>query len=117
MPRRRQDVLLPLEEAVLVSGLGRLRDGHPDFHGFALARDLDRVGGSRLTAHGTLYKTLERLERGGLLTSRWEDPADVDGSRPRRRLYRVTDDAAAALERSRRVSLAAISDRSGVAST
>jgi len=47
-------------------------------------------GGSRsLTAHGTLYKALGRLEEFGLLTSRWEDAAAAEG-RPRRRLYELT---------------------------
>jgi DNA-binding PadR family transcriptional regulator len=36
-----------------------------------------------------LYKALGRLEEFGLLTSRWEDAAAVDG-RPRRRLYALT---------------------------
>jgi hypothetical protein len=45
----------------------------------------------QLTAHGTLYKALARLERAGMLTSSWEDPGLAEAeSRPRRRLYRVT---------------------------
>lgn len=45
----------------------------------------------RLTAHGTLYKALGRLDEAGLLVSTWEDPqiAAKEG-RPRRRLYEVT---------------------------
>ena len=42
-----------------------------------------------MTAHGTLYKALSRLEDLDLLTSRWEDAAAVEG-RPRRRLYELT---------------------------
>jgi PadR family transcriptional regulator len=103
MPRRRVDVLLPLEDAVVELGLQRLKDGQPEFYGFAIARDLERSGGAQLVAHGTLYKVLDRLERGGLLVSRWEEPDELDGSRPRRRLYRVSDDAAALLQRSRDV--------------
>ena len=41
-----------------------------------------------LTAHGTLYKALGRLEEFGLLGSRWEDAAPE--GRPRRRLYELT---------------------------
>jgi DNA-binding PadR family transcriptional regulator len=100
MPRRRAGVLLPLEEAVLELGLGHLRDGDPDFYGFAMAVALDE-GTRGLTAHGTLYKVLDRLERGGLLASRWEDVDAAEAGRPRRRLYRVTDAAAAALDSSR----------------
>lgn len=51
----------------------------------------------RLTAHGTLYKALGRLEEFGLLTSRWEDAATAEG-RPRRRLYELTSQGAEAAE-------------------
>jgi DNA-binding PadR family transcriptional regulator len=101
MPRRRAGVLLPIEEAVLEIGLQRLRNGDADFHGFAMAAELESAGGRSLTAHGTLYKALDRLEQQGLLVSRWEDPESYDGSRPRRRLYRVSDRAAGALRTSR----------------
>ncbi|HVE27481.1 MAG TPA: helix-turn-helix transcriptional regulator [Sporichthya sp.] len=100
MPRRRTGVLLPLEEAVLEVGLRHLRNSDPDFYGFAMAEALDDATRS-LTAHGTLYKTLDRLERNGLLVSRWEDVDASEAGRPRRRLYRVTDAAVAALETSR----------------
>ena len=44
-----------------------------------------------LTAYGTLYKALDRMEKAGLLRSRWEDPlAAASEGRPRRRLYEVT---------------------------
>jgi DNA-binding PadR family transcriptional regulator len=94
-------VLLPIEEAILRIGLRRMSDGQPDFYGFAIATDLDGTDGRRLTAHGTLYKVLDRLERDGLLVSRWERPDEVEQSRPRRRLYQVSDEAAPALSRSR----------------
>jgi PadR family transcriptional regulator len=116
MSRRRAGVLLPLEEAVLESALRRVRDGGAgEFHGFAIAAELDSSGGRGLTAHGTLYKVLERLERQGLLTSRWEEPAEHDGSRPRRRLYRATDDAARALQASRAERRPAPAPRPGLA--
>jgi DNA-binding PadR family transcriptional regulator len=108
VPRRRADVLLPLEEAILELGLRRLRDGEPDFYGFAVATELDADEGRGLTAHGTLYKVLERLERNGLLVSRWEDPDEFDEPRPRRRLYRVTDQTEGALRRSRSLQQAAV---------
>jgi len=94
-------VLLPIEEAILELGLRRLRDGEPEFYGFAVATELDGDDGRRLTSHGTLYKVLERLERDGLLVSRWEEPAEFDESRPRRRLYRSSDQAEGALRTSR----------------
>lgn len=66
------------------------RTGRPHFHGFGLAQAMREQGGSRsLTAHGTLYKALGRLEELGLLASHWEDATAPDG-RPRRRLYELT---------------------------
>jgi DNA-binding PadR family transcriptional regulator len=50
-----------------------------------------------LTAHGTLYKALGRLEELGLLVSRWEDAWAAEG-RPRRRLYELTSAGARAAE-------------------
>ena len=82
MTRRRPGALLPLEIALLEAGLAA-----GEFHGFAIATAL-ADGSQRLTAHGTLYKALGRLEAAGMLSSRWEDPAPE--GRPRRRLYTVT---------------------------
>ena len=106
MPRRRAGVLLPLEETILELGLRRLRDGEPEFYGFAVATEVDGEAGRALTAHGTLYKVPERLERDGLLVSRWEEPEDFDEPRPRRRLYRVSDQAEGAVRRSRQLQAA-----------
>jgi DNA-binding PadR family transcriptional regulator len=81
-----------LEVSILEAGMELRGQGVPEFHGFALARAIqDRAQARLLTAYGTLYKALDRMERAGLLTSRWEDPlvAAEDG-RPRRRLYHVT---------------------------
>ena len=58
-------------------------------------------GSSRsLTAHGTLYKALGRLEEFGMLTSRWEDAEAAEG-RPRRRLYELTGQGARAARQAR----------------
>ena len=94
VPRRKAGALLPLENEVLEVALSMLRSGHPTFHGFGLAQTMRERSGSRsLTAHGTLYKALGRLEEFGLLTSRWENAAAVEG-RPRRRLYELTGEGA-----------------------
>ena len=53
----------------------------------------EQSGSRALTAHGTLYKALGRLEERGLLTSAWEDAAAAEG-RPRRRLYELTGEGA-----------------------
>jgi len=86
--RRKPGTLLPLEVDILEAGLELGR-----FHGFQLAKAIaDHPAPRALTAHGTLYKALQRLEDAGLLASHWEDPdsAATEG-RPRRRLYQVTD--------------------------
>jgi PadR family transcriptional regulator, regulatory protein PadR len=99
MPRRKPGTLLPLEIEILEVALSMLRSGHATFHGFGLAQTMREQSGSRsLTAHGTLYKALGRLEDFGLVTSRWEDAAAVDG-RPRRRLYELTSQGTHVTER------------------
>ena len=90
--RRKVGALVPLEVSILEAAAELRIAGQAEVHGYQLAgvvRDLR--DGRRLTAYGTLYKALSRLERDGYLESRWEDPNDaaVDG-RPRRRFYRLT---------------------------
>ena len=101
MPPRKPGTLLPLEVDILATALSMHRAGQPSFHGFGLANAMRRQRGSRsLTAHGTLYKALARLEELGLLTSTWEDTAAAEG-RPRRRLYELTGQGAHAADRAR----------------
>ena len=94
--KRKPGVLLPLEVDICAAAR-RLRR---EFHGFELARSLAEDGDTKrkqLTAYGTLYRALGRLEDMGLLTSRWEEPQDADPGRPLRRLYRLTDQGKRAL--------------------
>lgn len=95
-------MLLPLELRILASGL-QLQTPDEGFHGFLLASRMattDDTAG--LTAHGTLYKALARMNEAGLLESTWEDPAVAEAAgRPRRKLYRVTPEGAVALAASR----------------
>jgi PadR family transcriptional regulator PadR len=90
--RRKEGALVPLELLILEAAIDLARRGTPEAHGFLLARELrDQQGARRLTAYGTLYKALERLEQRGFLGSRWEDPmVAAEEGRPRRRFYRVT---------------------------
>jgi len=86
-----------------ISILTACRDaGTPGVHGFALARSIADTGESRrLTATGTLYRALHRLDDGGLIENWWEDPNDAAAAgRPLRRLYRITGAGANALARS-----------------
>ena len=98
MPRRRPGSLLSLEVSILAA----LRDGGAQgIHGFALARAIaDAEESRRLTATGTLYRALHRLDDAGLIENWWEDPNDAaQAGRPRRRLYRITNAGATALAR------------------
>jgi len=90
--RRKPGALLPLEVSILETAIDLRRGGADEFHGFAVAKEIKEREDSRtLTAHGTLYKALERMERAGLLESRWEDPEVAAAERrPRRRLYSIT---------------------------
>jgi DNA-binding PadR family transcriptional regulator len=101
--RRREGALVPLEVSILEAALELRQRGIAEAHGFLLAKELrDGREARRLTAYGTLYKALDRLERAGYLASRWEDPmiAAREG-RPRRRFYRVTLTGEAALAEAR----------------
>jgi DNA-binding PadR family transcriptional regulator len=90
--RRKEGALVPLEISILEAAIDLRRRGVPEAHGFLLAKELrEERHARRLTAYGTLYKALNRLERAGLLESRWEDPLIGAGEgRPRRRFYRLT---------------------------
>ena len=69
--------------------LGAVRDG--------VAYGLDIVARTGLPS-GTVYPTLGRLKKSGLVRSNWEDQriADREG-RPRRRYYELTAEGATAL--------------------
>lgn len=102
--RRRPGTLLPLEVSILEAALRLRRAGEPTFHGFGIARAI-AAGEERgaLTAHGTLYKALGRMEAAGMLTSDWEDADEAAAEgRPRRRLYQPTGAAVAALAEHRK---------------
>jgi DNA-binding PadR family transcriptional regulator len=90
--RRKPGAVLPIEAAILTAAVELATSGTNRFHGFSLAKHLrDAEGAKLLTAHGTLYKALGRMEQAGLLTSTWEDPqAAAEDGRPRRRLYEIT---------------------------
>jgi PadR family transcriptional regulator, regulatory protein PadR len=119
VPRRRPGTLLPIEQSILVAGIAAGRGGNPEFHGFALASAIqEQEAARRLTAHGTLYRALARMEQAGLLSSRWED-ADlaIAEGRPRRRLYRVTGLGEAALAEAERANVARSNAQPGLASS
>ena len=79
---------MPLELSILEAGIELKIRGLDSFHGFLLAKEMkEREAARLLTAHGTLYRALDRLQRSGFLESEWEDPlVAASESRPRRRL-------------------------------
>jgi DNA-binding PadR family transcriptional regulator len=87
--------------AILEVAVDLARRRRARFHGFDLAKRLRVEGSARaLTAHGTLYKALHRMERAGWLKSQWEDADEaVEAGRPRRRLYAITPGGRAVLAR------------------
>ena len=90
--RRKPGQLLPLEAAICVCTASLRQRGTVEFHGYDIARRLADEDNHRfLTAYGTLYRALGRLEAMGLLESRWEDPAiPARENRPGRRIYGLT---------------------------
>jgi DNA-binding PadR family transcriptional regulator len=90
--KRKPGALLSIEVSILAAAIELLRSGEGEFYGYAVAKEIrEQEAARRLTAHGTLYRALGRLEKLGLLASRWED-ADIAtlNERPRRRLYQIT---------------------------
>jgi DNA-binding PadR family transcriptional regulator len=90
--RRKPGALVPLERAICLTAADLNRSGVEEFHGYELAKRLGDVADKKLlTAYGTLYRALGRLEQMGLLKSRWEEPAiPARENRPGRRLYTLT---------------------------
>ena len=70
-----------------------------DRHGYEIAKLIERRSDGALAFHvASLYPTLYRLERRGLIHGRWVERA---GAR-RRRFYRLTPDGRRTLEAQRR---------------
>jgi PadR family transcriptional regulator len=90
--RRKPGQLVPLETAICVCAANLRRRGTIGFHGYEIAKRLGDENDHRLlTAYGTLYRALGRLEAMGLLQSEWEDPhIPARENRPGRRIYTLT---------------------------
>jgi DNA-binding PadR family transcriptional regulator len=101
--RRKPGGLVPLEVAICTCAADLLVRGMREFHGYEIAKRLSDVGDHKLlTAYGTLYRALGRLESMGLLESRWEDPeVPARENRPGRRLYSLTAAGEAAIDEAR----------------
>jgi PadR family transcriptional regulator PadR len=97
----RREHLGELEQIVLLAVL-RLRD---DAYGVPIRLEIERRTGRSLTV-GALYRTLDRLETKGYVTSEFGDPTPERGGRSRRyftvrplglRALQATRDALAAM--------------------
>lgn len=100
---------MPLELAICAAAADLRRQGMDEFHGYLIAKEIKQHADRRLlTAYGTLYRALSRLESMGLLTSRWEDAhAAADENRPRRRFYSLTPAGEEAVTEAARAAAAA----------
>ncbi len=114
--RRKKGILIPIELSILEAALGLRASGTEAAHGFLIAKVIQDLTGARLlTAHGTLYRALHRLEQAGFLESFWEDPQiALEQGRPTRRFYRVTAAGEQALAQAKveeRVGLSSLTPR------
>ena len=96
-------MLVPLELAICEAADDLRGHGTGEFHGYEIAKRLGDESHRRLlTAYGTLYRALGRLEAMGLLQSQWEDPQiPARENRPGRRLYVLTAAGEAAADEAR----------------
>lgn len=88
--RRKMGTLIPIEESIVDVAKQLHQTGIKEFYGFQIAQKMEDAYGTRLIVeYGTLYRALARLQKMGLLESRWEDTLPTDQNRPRRRYYRL----------------------------
>jgi len=95
-----KDTLGELEAMVILAAL-RLA---PEAYGLSIAEEISRTAG-RATGRASVYVTLRRLEKNGLITTRRERPEDAPSGKPRRFVsvepdaIRLVADSRRALER------------------
>jgi DNA-binding PadR family transcriptional regulator len=66
-------------------------------HGYAIKREIEqRTEGAIRLGPASLYESIQRLERAGLISAA-SQPAEQTDARPNRRYYRITDGGRAAL--------------------
>jgi len=113
--RRKPGALVPLEASILTTAVKLQNAGVDEFHGYQIAKHIAAVSDRRLlTAYGTLYRALGRLEKMGLLRSHWEDPQlAAHENRPGRRLYALTGEGVASAHANRRVGAPAKAPKRG----
>jgi PadR family transcriptional regulator, regulatory protein PadR len=76
---------LKLEELILLAIAGKL-----EIYGLEIATEIAKASEDRVQLnYGSLYPYLNRLEKKGYITSRWEEENDRKGAR--RKYYQITD--------------------------
>ena len=64
--RHEPGTLLPIELSILGAGVDLALRGTPEFHGYAVAKEIrEREEARRLAGQRTLYRALDRLEGPG----------------------------------------------------
>lgn len=84
-PRKDQLSLTLIEEAILNALMFRER------YGLEIIKAIARASkGEKNIGFSSLYPTLRKLEKRGMLTSRWGDEAPEETTGARRRYYKIT---------------------------
>jgi|FreactcultureFD7_1027221.scaffolds.fasta_scaffold121969_1 DNA-binding PadR family transcriptional regulator len=80
--RRKKDSLVPLEKQIIE--IAKTING--EFYGYQITDKFK--SGKMIQQRGTLYRALNRLEKFGYLTSRWE--VKTQGHKPAKKFYELT---------------------------
>ncbi len=94
------DALIPLDDSDLITLLAIRRLGEGAY-GVSLCQELTSMTG-KTAALASVYKTLERLEKRGLVTSQMGEPTAERGGRAKR-FVRVTQQGLRSIDTTRRV--------------
>ena len=90
---RSPNEISPTEEILLTALFGQ------ELYGVQIPQAIAEVSdGTRKMGVGTLYPTLHKLEKKGLIASRWGDETREERGGARRRYYQLTGEGVAALE-------------------
>ncbi len=75
--------------------------GEEGAYGLAIYEEIKRLGNRGITSLGSVYTTLERLEKKGMVSSRFADETTDRGGRPRK-YFKIEASGARALKNSLR---------------
>jgi len=90
--RRKSGAFVPLELAIIHAAKHLREEGIEEFYGFQITKRLEEEDNDHhVVGYGTLYRALARLQKRGILQSRWEQLPPGE-NRPRRRYYRLIED-------------------------